>query len=153
MAWRRSGDKPLSEPMMVRLPTHICITWLQWINHISISDIRYYYCYVSSQFGYLESKQPCNTELTSDNTKHETDIRDMSVEHSEYKPCTRNKASRNTHGATSETANHHTAYGSWKKPIEELTHCANLRINQRNSVLRSYEMQSSSLCITHVPSS
>ena len=23
MAWRRSGDKPLSEPMMVRLPTHI----------------------------------------------------------------------------------------------------------------------------------
>ena len=26
MAWRRSGDKPLSEPMMVRLPTHICVT-------------------------------------------------------------------------------------------------------------------------------
>ena len=23
MAWRRSGDKPLSEPMMVSLPTHI----------------------------------------------------------------------------------------------------------------------------------
>ena len=26
MAWRRSGDKPLSEPMMVSLLTHICIT-------------------------------------------------------------------------------------------------------------------------------
>ena len=26
MAWRRPGDKPLSEPMMVRLPTHICVT-------------------------------------------------------------------------------------------------------------------------------
>ena len=26
MAWRRPGDKPLSEPMMVRLPTHICDT-------------------------------------------------------------------------------------------------------------------------------
>ena len=25
MAWRRSGDKPLSEPMMVSLTTHICI--------------------------------------------------------------------------------------------------------------------------------
>ena len=25
MAWRRPGDKPLSEPMMVRLPTHICV--------------------------------------------------------------------------------------------------------------------------------
>ena len=26
MAWCQPGDKPLSEPMMVRLPTHICVT-------------------------------------------------------------------------------------------------------------------------------
>ena len=26
MAWHRPGDKSLSEPVMVRLPTHICIT-------------------------------------------------------------------------------------------------------------------------------
>ena len=26
MAWRRPGDKPLSESMMVSLPTHICVT-------------------------------------------------------------------------------------------------------------------------------
>ena len=26
MAWRRPGDKPLSEPMVIRLPTHICVT-------------------------------------------------------------------------------------------------------------------------------
>ena len=26
MAWRRPGDKPLSEPMMVSLQTHICVT-------------------------------------------------------------------------------------------------------------------------------
>ena len=26
MAWRRPGDKPLSEPMMISLPTHICVT-------------------------------------------------------------------------------------------------------------------------------
>ena len=26
MTWRRPGDKPLSDPMMVSLPTHICIT-------------------------------------------------------------------------------------------------------------------------------
>ena len=32
MAWRRSGDKPLSEPMMVCLPTHICVTRPQWVN-------------------------------------------------------------------------------------------------------------------------
>ena len=30
MAWRRPGDKPLSEPMLVSLPTHICVTWPQW---------------------------------------------------------------------------------------------------------------------------
>ena len=32
MARRRPGDKPLSEPMMVRLPTHICVTRPQWVN-------------------------------------------------------------------------------------------------------------------------
>ena len=32
MAWRRPGDKPLSGPMMVRLPTHICVTRPQWVN-------------------------------------------------------------------------------------------------------------------------
>ena len=32
MAWRRSGDKPLSEPMMISLPTHICVTQPQWVN-------------------------------------------------------------------------------------------------------------------------
>ena len=31
MAWRRPGDKPLSEPMMVSLRTHICVTWPQWV--------------------------------------------------------------------------------------------------------------------------
>ena len=30
MAWRRPGDKPLSEPMMVSLLTHICVTRPQW---------------------------------------------------------------------------------------------------------------------------
>ena len=28
MAWRQPGDKPLSEPMLVSLLTHICITGL-----------------------------------------------------------------------------------------------------------------------------
>ena len=32
MAWRRPGDKPLSEPMMVRSTTHICVTRPQWVN-------------------------------------------------------------------------------------------------------------------------
>ena len=40
MAWRRLGDKPLSEPMMVSLPTHICVTRPQWVKSITLSDIR-----------------------------------------------------------------------------------------------------------------
>ena len=32
MAWRRSGDKPLSEPMMVSLLTHICVARPQWVK-------------------------------------------------------------------------------------------------------------------------
>ena len=35
MAWRRPGDKPLSEPMMVSLPTHICVVRPQWVKHCS----------------------------------------------------------------------------------------------------------------------
>ena len=30
MAWYRSGDKPLSAPMIISLPMHICVTWPQW---------------------------------------------------------------------------------------------------------------------------
>ena len=30
--WCRPGNKPLSEPIMVRLPPYICITWPQWVN-------------------------------------------------------------------------------------------------------------------------
>ena len=32
MAWRRPGDKPISEPMMVNLPTHICVSRSQWVK-------------------------------------------------------------------------------------------------------------------------
>ena len=36
MAWRRPGDKPLSEPMMITLPTHICDTRPQWVKRYDI---------------------------------------------------------------------------------------------------------------------
>ena len=32
MAWRRPGDKPLSEPVTVSSLTHICVTRPQWVN-------------------------------------------------------------------------------------------------------------------------
>ena len=34
MAWHRPGDRPLSEPVMVSLPTHICVTRPQWVNSL-----------------------------------------------------------------------------------------------------------------------
>ena len=37
MAWHRPGGKPLSEPMMVCLLMHICVTWPQWVNTWFIS--------------------------------------------------------------------------------------------------------------------
>ena len=35
MVWRRPGDKPLSEPMVVSLPTHICVIQPQWVNALT----------------------------------------------------------------------------------------------------------------------
>ena len=32
MAWRHPGDKPLSEPMMISLLMHICVTLPQWLK-------------------------------------------------------------------------------------------------------------------------
>ena len=39
MAWRRPGDKPLSEPMLVNLPTQICVTRPQWVNKMGSETI------------------------------------------------------------------------------------------------------------------
>ena len=39
MAWHRPGDKPLSEPMMVKLSTHISVTRPQWVNTPVSNDL------------------------------------------------------------------------------------------------------------------
>ena len=41
MAWRRPGDKPLSEAMLVSLLTHKCVTRPQWVK-ASANGRRYY---------------------------------------------------------------------------------------------------------------
>ena len=50
MAWRRWGDKPLSEPMMVRSPTHICATRPQWVKLC-------YFVYVIINIDYIVHNQ------------------------------------------------------------------------------------------------
>ena len=42
MAWRRSGNKPLSEPMMISLPTQICVTRPQCVKN-SVFWLMFYY--------------------------------------------------------------------------------------------------------------
>ena len=37
MAWHRPGDKLLSEPMMISLPTQICVTRPQWVIENDVS--------------------------------------------------------------------------------------------------------------------
>ena len=37
MGWCRSGDKPLSEPMMSSFLTHICVTGPQWVNSTRVT--------------------------------------------------------------------------------------------------------------------
>ena len=48
MAWRRPGDKPLSEPMMVRLPTHICVTRPQWVIKDTVMETKFHYSVTSN---------------------------------------------------------------------------------------------------------
>ena len=49
MAWRRSGDKPLSETMMISLPMHICVTRPQCDNVHNIPCLPVYHASFSAE--------------------------------------------------------------------------------------------------------
>ena len=55
MAWRRPGDKTLSEPMLVFEPTHKCVTRPQWLNKWQYIDISW----ISVTF--ISDSRLCNT--------------------------------------------------------------------------------------------
>ena len=69
MAWRRPGDKPLSEPMLFTLPTHLCVTRPQWVNFLSKlaprhrhwkGFVRYFrWCLVACSVPFLHLKKWC----------------------------------------------------------------------------------------------
>ena len=46
MAWHRPGDKPLSEPMMVSLQTHICVTRPQWVKLLVFPSLILLWCHI-----------------------------------------------------------------------------------------------------------
>ena len=61
MAWRRPGDKPLSEPMMVNLTTHICVTRPQWVNMLNCFKDYQRCIYIS--YGMLDFVQQKKTKF------------------------------------------------------------------------------------------
>ena len=63
MAWRRPGDKSLSEPMMVCLPTHICVTRPQWVKEtvdVLVSSAATALGYIRFKLKYLKGCR-CST--------------------------------------------------------------------------------------------
>ena len=58
MAWCWSGDKPLSEPMMVSLLTHICITRPQWVKSLA-------WTIMEAHAKQLRNKLSCYLKFTS----------------------------------------------------------------------------------------
>ena len=70
MAWRRPGDKPLSEAMMVSLPTHICVTRPQWVKTPNyIYDLaKSPYRYNTPPYHSAEYPPVCGLNITQSNT-------------------------------------------------------------------------------------
>ena len=61
MAWRRPGNKPLSESMMISLQIHICVTRPQWVKKIS-TDLR---CGEEHHAVFLERSTSCSNLIST----------------------------------------------------------------------------------------
>ena len=70
MAWRRPGDKPLSEPMMVRLLTHVCVTRPQLVIIAQVYRLSAVHCqmtrYSQRVPGYLTRYSVSANEISFD---------------------------------------------------------------------------------------
>ena len=82
MAWRRPGDKPLSEPMMVSLPTHICVTQPQWVKDGLTTGLHFFFHFVDKKTAQIETacgQIGCTTSVVLDNsTNHNCADRSIS---------------------------------------------------------------------------
>ena len=63
MAWRHPGDKPLSAPMMVSLPTHICIARPQWVKTSRSEENDRYFANDRFKHTYFKEKFPISIQI------------------------------------------------------------------------------------------
>ena len=74
MAWRRPGAKPLSEPILIRLPMHICGARPQWVNTIDSRFIAVIYNMIVHTAPQLQ-RQNFSQTLHSRMTPHTSPLR------------------------------------------------------------------------------
>ena len=78
MAWRPPGYKPLSEPRMVSLLTHICITRPQWVIIAQVYRLSAVHCqmtrYSQRVPGYLTWYSVSANEISFDKKKSANEI-------------------------------------------------------------------------------
>ena len=76
MAWRRSGDKPLFEPMMFESLTHLCVTRPKCVNMHPSRRV------VMSQWGSAKERRAANWWLPVLRFRTETwDVNDILIHH------------------------------------------------------------------------
>ena len=89
MAWRRPGDKPLSEPMMVSLLMHICVSRPQWVNsgYLKFSNKSVIDIHVANKliFPAKSSFRGVMQEVNAYHRKHESIAGDLLYWRSEIK--------------------------------------------------------------------
>ena len=66
IVWHRPGDKPLSEPMMVRLPTHICVTRPQWVKKLYLKYVICEMLAILIRFQCILCDECCTSMVSTD---------------------------------------------------------------------------------------
>ena len=84
MAWCRPGDKPLSEPVMVSLLMHICVTQPQWVKWIKLIAFVYHSSpmnngtYIANT---VEIPYTCKTDFRFARSQWETSLQSNRISH------------------------------------------------------------------------
>ena len=72
MAWRRPGNRPLSESMVFSLLMHICVTQCQWVNwspdFLECMSWRWRPAFINYKYLLQEIKKICHSEIVTDNS-------------------------------------------------------------------------------------